>query len=718
MNMESILDKDKLNHSDFLDWHRNLRIVLKQKKKDCVLENQTPDEPPALLKAAHDAWLKHIDDSLDVSCLMLASMVLDLQRDLEHYTAFDMIEHLKEMFGKQARIERYDIMRALHSMKMEENGNVSTHVLKMKSYMDQLERLGSPYPQDLAADIILNSLPKSYNAFIMNYNMNGWEKHISKLYGMLKTAGKNIPSKTPQVLVIREGKVKKNKGKNFKGKPQASKGKGKKAPQNSPPNKKEKVAKYDTCFKCGVVRHWKRNCFKYLAELKNKKVGEGPSDTGCGTHICNSLQGFRKSKELKAYEMVLHVGNGARVAVQALGHFDLCLRSGMYLTLDNVCLITSITRNIISVSCLRKSGYDFKFVDDNIHSFLKGRFYFEARPINGIELNLDETSNNKFLYHAQTRFESNISLALSPWSYKQNAHISIPKEWTFGGNDIDSFDICESCLCGKMRKSFFFGTSERAIVLLGIIHTDVCGPFKTMSRYGERYYITFTDDFSRFGYVYLMKHKHEAFEKFKLFQSEVENQLDKTIKILRSDRGGEYLSQEFQDHLRSRGIISQLTPLRTPYLNGVFERRNRTLLDMSYALHTAACILNVAPTKKVEKTPYEMWYGRPPSLSYMKVWGCEAYVRQEISNKLEPRFTKCIFVGYPRDCLGYYFYIPNENKIFISRKVEFFESKFLTDEASGRHVELEEDQEPQPDASLVGTSIEQEVVKDEEIIVL
>ena len=84
-----------------------------------------------------------------------------------------------------------------------------------------------------------------------------------------------------------------------------------------------------------------------------------------------------------------------------------------------------------------------------------------------------------------------------------------------------------------------------------------------MSRYGERYYITFIDDFSRFGYVYLMKHKHEAYEKFKLFQSEVESQLDKTIKILRSDRGGEYLSQEFQDHLRSCGIISQLTPPRT-----------------------------------------------------------------------------------------------------------------------------------------------------------
>lgn len=193
-----------------------------------------------------------------------------------------------------------------------------------------------------------------------------------------------------------------------------------------------------------------------------------------------------------------------------------------------------------------------------------------------------------------------------------------------------------------------------------------------MSRYGERYYITFTDDFSHFGYVYLMKHKHEEFEKFKLFQSEVQNQLNKTIKILFLDRGSEYLSQQFQDHLKSHGIISQLTPPGTPQLNCVSERINRTLLDMvrsmmsrstlplsfwSYTLLTTSCILNLAPAKKVEKTPYAMWYGRPPSLSYMKFWGCETYVRQETSSKLDPRSTKCIFVGYSKDCLGYYFYI-------------------------------------------------------------
>ena len=101
----------------------------------------------------------------------------------------------------------------------------------------------------------------------------------------------------------------------------------------------------------------------------------------------------------------------------------------------------------------------------------------------------------------------------------------------------------------------------------------------------------------------------------------------------------------------------------------------------------------------------------------MRVCGCKAYVRQETSSKLETISTKCIFVGYPKDYLGYYFYIPNENKIFISRKDNFLESKFLMDESSGRRMELEENHEPPPDASQVGTSSQHEIVEPEQIVV-
>ena len=111
-----------------------------------------------------------------------------------------------------------------------------------------------------------------------------------------------------------------------------------------------------------------------------------------------------------------------------------------------------------------------------------------------------------------------------------------------------------------MPKAPFTSHSERVDDLLGFVHNDVCGPISSTSRGGYQYYITFTDDYSRYGYLYLMKHMDESFEKFKTFKNEVQNQLGKSIKALRTDRGGEYLSQDFDDYLKDCGIVSQLTP--------------------------------------------------------------------------------------------------------------------------------------------------------------
>ncbi|GJS23064.1 retrotransposon protein, putative, ty1-copia subclass [Tanacetum coccineum] len=137
--------------------------------------------------------------------------------------------------------------------------------------------------------------------------------------------------------------------------------------------------------------------------------------------------------------------------------------------------------------------------------------------------------------------------------------------------DNKSFEKCVSCMSRKMARKLYSHQVERATDLLGLIHTDVCGSFKIMSRQGAYYFITFTDDFSRYGYIYLLKHKNEVFETFKVFQKEVENQLGKTIKSLRSDRGGEYMSQKFLDHLKEHEIIAHRTSPYTPQHNGVSE---------------------------------------------------------------------------------------------------------------------------------------------------
>ena len=122
--------------------------------------------------------------------------------------------------------------------------------------------------------------------------------------------------------------------------------------------------------------------------------------------------------------------------------------------------------------------------------------------------------------------------------------------------DYESFDTCEPCLMGKMTKTPFSGTIGATNYLLEIIHIDVCGPMSVEACGGYRYVLTLTDDLSRYGYIYLMKHKSETFEKFKEFQSEVENHRNKKMNFLRSDHGGEYLSYEFGLPLRQCGIIS------------------------------------------------------------------------------------------------------------------------------------------------------------------
>ncbi|KAK1691795.1 hypothetical protein QYE76_008492, partial [Lolium multiflorum] len=242
-----------------------------------------------------------------------------------------------------------------------------------------------------------------------------------------------------------------------------------------------------------------------------------------------------------------------------------------------------VSMNIISGSCLMQDGYSFKSENNGCSIFMNNIFYGRAPQKNGLFLDLDSSDTHIHNIDAK-RIKLNDNSTYM-WHCRLG-HIGVKRmkklhtDGLLESLDFESLDRCEACLMGKMTKTPFSGMMERATDLLEIIHTDVCGPMSVASRGGYRYVLTFTDDLSRYGYIYFMKHKSETFEKFKEFQSEVENQRNKKIKFLRSDRGGEYLSYEFGMHLKKCGILSQLTPPGTPQRNGVSERRNRTLLDM------------------------------------------------------------------------------------------------------------------------------------------
>ena len=127
-------------------------------------------------------------------------------------------------------------------------------------------------------------------------------------------------------------------------------------------------------------------------------------------------------------------------------------------------------------------------------------------------------------------------------------------------------------------------------------------------------------------------------------------------------------------------------PHGTPQHNGVSERHNRTLLDIvqsmmsltdlplsfwGYALETAAFTLNRAPSKSVETTPYELWFSKKPKLSFLKVWGCDAYVKKLQPDKLEPKSEKCVFIGYPKETVGYTFYHRSKGRYSLLKMDPF-----------------------------------------------
>ncbi|GKF44948.1 retrotransposon protein, putative, ty1-copia subclass, partial [Tanacetum coccineum] len=135
-----------------------------------------------------------------------------------------------------------------------------------------------------------------------------------------------------------------------------------------------------------------------------------------------------------------------------------------------------------------------------------------------------------------------------------------------------------------------------------------------------------------------------------------------------------------------------------------------------YAFESAARILNMVPTKKVDKTPYEVWHGHAPKLSYLKVWDCDAFVKRDTltkPDKLETKFIKCIFVGYPKETMRYSFFYPPENKVFVAQNVEFLENSLINHKASGSLEDLEiiqeEDTHPSLDTSLNHEEDDQEI---------
>ena len=428
-------------------------------------------------------------------------------------------------------------------------------------------------------------------------------------------------------------------------------------------------------------------------------------DSGASQHMTptkthmNNYAKFNKPLVVKlADDTILHtIGKG---------NIRLKIRRGenvVELLLSDVLHVPKIKNNLFSIPAVINKGPSISF--ENEYCFIsKGDKTFKIGSKSGklykLDISQDETCS---LSKANPNTIGLWHLRFGHLGY-DNVNKLISKSMVEGIdiNPNEQFDQnCDGCAIGKQHKHPFSERNEsEANDLLELIHSDVCGPMNIDSMGSSRYFVTFIDDYSRYTTVYMIKHKSQVTEKFKEFVLFAEKLTGKSVKQLKTDNGGEYTSNEFDQFCKQRGIEHEFTVPYTSRQNGVAERKNRTIigtvLSMLYdtglplnfwaeAVSTAVYLQNRSPTTILrDVTPFERWYKKKPNVSNLKVFGCKGHVHvpvQRRKRKLDSRSIKCIFNGYMSNGKGYKLF-NTENKHFIqSRDVIFLENEFETKES-------------------------------------
>lgn len=270
----------------------------------------------------------------------------------------------------------------------------------------------------------------------------------------------------------------------------------------------------------------------------------------------------------------------------------------------------------------------------------KNRLYKVTLLVEHIQCLLIQATTDSFKWHARL------------------GHVNIEKMKTMINKElvtgiptiVINKETCVSCLLvKKTRQPFPKEISYRAIRPLKLIHGDLCGPITPPTPARKRYVFVIIDDFSHYMWIILLQEKSEAFEEFLKFKILVEEETKATIQTFWVDRGGEFISHEFQAYGDKQGIRRHLTAPYSPQQTGVVERRNQTLLEMTRSIlkhlsvpnylwgeavrHCTYLINRVTTRSLLGKTPYEAPHERKPNLEHLRVFGCVSYVRTEAAGR-------------------------------------------------------------------------------------
>ncbi|GAA5989845.1 hypothetical protein JCM11641_004813 [Rhodosporidiobolus odoratus] len=268
---------------------------------------------------------------------------------------------------------------------------------------------------------------------------------------------------------------------------------------------------------------------------------------------------------------------------------------------------------------------------------------------------------------------------------------------------------CDACERSKATRKAVANEAENPPTRKNeLVHSDTWGPSPVRGIRGDRYFNIVVDGFSRYMWGESTATKHAIPTAVvrrlkKVFQAGGND----TIVSFQSDNGGEFVDSTLSPFLATAGIVHRRTVPYTHGQNGFVERRFRSLLEVArslladshlplslwpYAVTSAVYLSNRSPTSSlpISITPYEAYFGRPPSLSNLRAWGCVAYLfltpeRSNGPNKLQDRGIKARFIGYPEDSKGWYFWVPSQRKIVVAWSARFVEDEF-EDERSQSEV--------------------------------
>lgn len=731
----SLVKIDKLTDTNFYVWKQKIQLLLALRDLDEYIDCDTPAETSENYKS----WLRADSKARAIISLSLSDDHLEHVRDCT--TAKQTWLAILNVFERHTLLNKLAARRDFYTVQMHTSESVLQFVNRVKQLAARLKTMSVVVDDKEMAMAVLNGLPDRFHSLIVALDALGNEQKDfgldyvkSRLLqeeqrasmngsGVAKSTQSALlssqlrrPSSLPPLHCANCGhdghSAERCWGKDINGR-RPSRPAGylpRKAGTSMKATTSERsaglVAKEpDEEYVCLVASSAPIN--SALHQLNARGESTWLVDSGCTSHITFDRSLF------STYEHVsdgsVEMGTKATAAVVGRGNVYLRLKVNgkcVSCVLKDVLHVPDFEYSLLSVSKMSANGLDVVFDNSTCSIRSNERVIATASLVGSLYvLDVYGTTASAHMASLQTWHErfSHVNkpgiLSMSRNNVVSGLDVCPNLPSSFARSDVTdsscNADVCPACVLGKTTRALIprVRSTPRSSAPLQLVHSDVCGPLQVQSVGGARYFITFVDDYTNWVSVYVLRQKSEAYSKYTLFKSRAELHTERKVKVLRTDRGGEYLSNEFAALLEKDGTQHQLTTAHTPHQNGVAERMNRTLMDLvramlaakniskrfwAEALVTAVYARNRATSKAlpVNNTPFELWMGRKPDVSHLRVFGSRCWYKQNHTEtqKLDARAREAMFLGYPENSKAYKLWDFDRGKVEISRDVVFDEA--------------------------------------------